>query len=75
MSKFIGMAVLALAAASVAQAGDFNRSAKDLVNVNRHFIPNTPSVAAPEIDPASALGGLTLLAGGLAVIRGRRTKK
>jgi hypothetical protein len=28
--------------------------------------------AAPEIDPASAAGGLTLLLGGLAVLRGRR---
>ena len=31
--------------------------------------------SAPEIDPASAMGGLTLLAGGLAVLRGRRRKK
>jgi hypothetical protein len=31
-------------------------------------------VAAPEIDPASAMGGLTLLLGGLAVLRGRRSK-
>jgi hypothetical protein len=30
------------------------------------------AVAAPEIDPASALGGLTLLLSGLAVLRGRR---
>jgi len=30
---------------------------------------------APEIDPSSALAGLTLLAGGLAVLRGRRTGK
>jgi len=29
-------------------------------------------VKAPEIDPASALAGLTMLAGGLAVLRGRR---
>jgi hypothetical protein len=29
---------------------------------------------APEIDPASAASGLTLLLGGLAVMRGRRTK-
>ena len=29
---------------------------------------------APEIDPASALSGLTLLAGALAVLRGRRAK-
>jgi hypothetical protein len=32
------------------------------------------AVAAPEIDPVSALAALTLLAGGLAVIRGRRTE-
>ena len=29
--------------------------------------------AAPEIDPASAVAGLTLLVGGLLVFRGRRT--
>ena len=33
--------------------------------------PTTPA-AAPEIDPASAISAFTLLAGGLAVIRGRR---
>jgi hypothetical protein len=31
------------------------------------------AAAAPEIDPGSALGGLTLLLGGLAVMRGRRS--
>jgi hypothetical protein len=31
--------------------------------------------AAPEIDPASAMAGLTLLMGGLTVLRGRRSKK
>ena len=37
---------------------------------------NTVVVArAPEIDPASAMAGLTLLAGGLAVLRGRRARK
>ena len=30
---------------------------------------------APEIDPAGAIAGLTLLAGGLAVLRGRRVSK
>jgi hypothetical protein len=35
--------------------------------------PDHPSpVKAPEIDPASAMAGLTMLAGGLAVLRGRR---
>lgn len=31
-----------------------------------------PRFAAPEIDPSSAIAGLTLLAGGLVVLRGRR---
>jgi len=34
--------------------------------------PGNPPVQAPEVDPASAMAGLTLLAGGLAVLRGRR---
>jgi LPXTG-motif cell wall-anchored protein len=32
-------------------------------------------MGAPEIDPSSALAGLTLLSGGLAVMRGRRSRK
>jgi hypothetical protein len=32
------------------------------------------AAAAPELDPASALAALTLLSGGLAVLRGRRKK-
>jgi hypothetical protein len=31
-------------------------------------------VTAPEIDPASAVAGLTLMIGGLLVLRGRRVK-
>jgi hypothetical protein len=31
-------------------------------------------VKAPEIDPSSAIAGLTLMMGGLAVLRGRRNK-
>jgi hypothetical protein len=34
-----------------------------------------PPHPAPEIDPASALSALTLLAGGIAVLRGRRNHK
>ena len=36
---------------------------------------HTGPVAAPEIDPASAISALALLAGGLAVLRGRGLKK
>lgn len=32
----------------------------------------SPVASAPEIDPASAVGGLTLLIGSLVVLRGRR---
>jgi hypothetical protein len=32
-------------------------------------------VRAPEIDPASAMSALTLLAGGLVVLRGRKSGK
>jgi hypothetical protein len=35
---------------------------------------SSKAAAAPEIDPAGILGGITLLAGGLAVLRARRCK-
>ena len=38
-------------------------------------VPASPPVAAPEIDPASAAGGITLLAGLLAIFRGRRPQR
>jgi len=37
--------------------------------------PPPPVHRAPEIDPVGAVAGLTLLAGGLAVLRGRRARK
>lgn len=37
--------------------------------------PGYHPVAAPEIDPAGAASALTLLAGGLTVLRGRRARK
>lgn len=68
MYKFVAIAILAFSASGIAFAdGDKDHSW-------------TPSwwhhhpVSAPEIDPASALSGLTLLVGGLAVVRGRRKK-
>jgi hypothetical protein len=33
-----------------------------------------PSLRAPEIDPASAVAAMTLLLGGIAVMRGRKKK-
>ena len=81
--KLVAIAVLSFAAAGAAQATDshsfghnyvprqalfgfFNRDRKD---------PKKPTMVAPEIDPATAFSGFTMLAGGLAVIRGRRQQK
>jgi hypothetical protein len=67
--KMIGILSLSLAVATVAQA-----TAPTLPTC----VPGGPSAcikAAPEIDPATAMAGLTLLLGGLAVARGRITKK
>jgi hypothetical protein len=45
------------------------------LNASQEFLVVSPPMRAPEIDPASAMSGLTLLLGGLAVARGRRTKQ
>jgi hypothetical protein len=50
-------------------------SAKDDCSFFWFCSPSRPTptpMRAPEIDPASAMAGLTMLAGGLAVLRGRR---
>jgi hypothetical protein len=62
----IGIALLTLGGASAAQADpDFFGGG-----------PNRgPTHSVPEIDPASAMSGLTLLLGGLTVLRGRIKKK
>jgi hypothetical protein len=62
MSRLIGAVALFLATAGVAGA---------VAIVGPTAVP----FPAPEIDPASALSGLTLLLGGIAVVRGRRAKK
>jgi hypothetical protein len=42
---------------------------------HKHIDPSHKHVvAAPEIDAASAVAGLTLMVGGLAMLRGRRSK-
>jgi|HubBroStandDraft_4_1064222.scaffolds.fasta_scaffold41186_2 hypothetical protein len=74
MSKFIGMLIWSLAAAGFAQAGNSQADSQDDQGDRDHHRHHHP-VAAPEIDPAAAGSALTLLAGGLAVVRGRRRKK
>ncbi len=85
MTKIMGALVLSLALCAAANAGDdkheFKKNDFTFGFIQHHDRDddgkswNYKPVGAPEIDPASALSGLTLLGAGLAVIRGRRAKK
>jgi hypothetical protein len=69
MIKQIGLAILFIAMAGSAAAGD-----KDKKCQKKDCDPVPHWVKAPEIDAASATAALTLMAGGLAVLLGRRRK-
>jgi LPXTG-motif cell wall-anchored protein len=69
MRKLVMMLALSLAAATVANA---DISKKDFGDTRANIHQSTVTTSAPEIDPAGMLSGLALLAGGLAVLRGRR---
>jgi hypothetical protein len=74
--KKIGLALVLVAIAGVASA-DAGSSSCLHVAFLELFCQAPPSSGTnnvPEIDPASAMAGLTMLAGGLAVLRGRRRK-
>jgi hypothetical protein len=88
MIKALGLAILLVAVANVASAGQNNGDGflntvitdvcKDYPNIVfcKDFdikVPNT--LTAPEIDAGSAMAGMTILLAGLAVVRGRRAKK
>jgi hypothetical protein len=72
MSKRLALLIVSLGAVASAQA-------MALYPENHHSHdsrePAADPAAAPEIDPASAISAFTLLAGGLAIIRGRRGGK
>jgi len=65
MCKLIAVLVLSVAGATAAQAMTCPPGSW----WNAH-----DPISAPEIDPSSAIAGLTVLLGGLAVIRGRRKR-
>jgi hypothetical protein len=78
----ISLALVLMAMAGVASAASQNQGGQQCLQIL--WLPpicfgptqgSPPSVKAPEIDPASAMAGLTMLAGGLAVLRGRRRIK
>ena len=85
--KLIGtILAVSLGVASAAQANSNHAPATQYAPQQQHYswfwflirdkdLGDKKQVKAPEIDPATAFSGFTLLAGGLAVIRGRRLKK
>ncbi len=74
MLKPLTITLLCMTAFAAAQASD-SRSQIDTQMVRRVDAASTGPIGAPEIDPASIAAGVTLLAGGLAVIRARRANK
>ena len=68
----IGLLTLATACATATFARD--AQFKDTLVIRPSFPVEQNPQPAPEIDPASAMGALTLLAAGLAVARGRRSR-
>ena len=80
MIRKIGLALFLASMASVASAGETCKTENflwwtievcSLDSGGNHPGGNNP-MAAPEIDPSSAMAGFALIAGGLAVLRGRR---
>ena len=69
--RLLAILALTLGMAGATYADDDSRSHDD--SRSRDDSPRVHR--APEIDPAGAIAGLTLLAGGLAVLRGRRGGK
>ena len=69
MKRIIGLFILSLLG-TVAAAHDDDDRDRD-----RDRDEHRKVVSAPEIDPAGAFAALTLLAGSLAVLRGRRGGK
>jgi len=74
-TQTLTLLILLLGAAGVARADrdDHDRGARE--SHERLHSQGSPTVQAPEIDPASMVAALTLLGGALAVLRGRRTMK
>ena len=75
MVRKIAAALALMILAGAASASESNDCREILWFTFCHSDKSDDVVKAPEIDPASAMAGLTLLAGGLAVLRGRRAKK
>ncbi len=74
MSKVVAIFALSLCAGTAAYANNWS-AASHVGWATRPMAAQSSTMAAPEIDPAGAMAALTLLVGGLAVVRGRYLKK
>jgi hypothetical protein len=72
MTKIFGLALVMGAMCGTASAAD---NAFPFFDGHDHHGNGGPPMSAPEIDPASAMSALTMLASGLVIVRGRRSKK
>jgi hypothetical protein len=81
MIRATAVALLLITSAGIASAHDhksFNDGpiikalCEDFPRLDKRLDKTT--ICAPEMDPGAAMSGLTLLMGGLAVLRGRRSK-
>jgi hypothetical protein len=73
----LALALMSMAGVASARHSDSREFARDSNSNNSYstkFKHRHQPVSAPEIDPSSAMVGLTLMMGGLAVLRGRRSK-
>jgi hypothetical protein len=73
MTKIFGLALVIGVMSSPANAAVDQFLDFDHHGTQHQF--NGPALSAPEIDPASAMSALTMLASGLVIVRGRRSKK
>jgi len=75
MNKLLAVGALSLMGVTGAFAGDRHTELFNGFEGGSHESVGSHSFAAPEIDPSSAISALTLLCGGLTVMRGRIGKK
>lgn len=77
-TKIIAVGLLSLAASAVLAKGDDGKSDDHKYKSDEPHQcrgDDRRCWSAPEIDPAQAMGGLVLLSGAVAIVRGRRRKK
>jgi hypothetical protein len=75
-TQTLTLVILLLGVTGIARADhDDGRRSEHESHERFHVSRGSPSIQAPEIDPASMVAALTLLGGALAVLRGRRSIK